>query len=138
MVTIVRIAVAAGFLSAVADRFGLWGPPGSPLAAWGDFTQFTAYTGKLLFFLPPSLIPFFAWAATIAELVLGVLLIALFVRGIRPHETGLAAAALLLSFALTMTLSLGVKKPLDYSVFAAAGAALLTAYTPRSTSKGAH
>jgi uncharacterized membrane protein YphA (DoxX/SURF4 family) len=134
MVTIVRIAVAAGFLSAVADRFGLWGPPGSSLAAWGDFAQFTAYTGKLLFFLPPAVIPLFAWGATIAELILGVLLIA----GIRPRETGIAAA-LLLSFALTMTLALGIKKPLDYSVFAAAGAALLTAYTPRSTStsKGA-
>jgi hypothetical protein len=61
MVTIVRIAVAAGFLSAVADRFGLWGPPGSPLAAWGDFAHFTSYTAKLLFFLPHSLVPLFAW-----------------------------------------------------------------------------
>jgi hypothetical protein len=26
---------AAGFLSAVADRFGLWGPPGAPNVAWG-------------------------------------------------------------------------------------------------------
>jgi hypothetical protein len=25
-----RLALAAGFLSAVADRFGLWGPPGTP------------------------------------------------------------------------------------------------------------
>ena len=25
-----RFALAAGFLSAVADRFGLWGPPGTP------------------------------------------------------------------------------------------------------------
>jgi uncharacterized membrane protein YphA (DoxX/SURF4 family) len=134
MVTIVRIAVAAGFLSAVADRFGLWGPPGSPLAAWGDFAHFTAYTGTLLFFLPPSLVPLFAWAATIAEIVLGVLLIA----GIRPRETGIAAAALLLSFALAMALALGIKKPLDFSVFAAAGAALLTAYAPNPQSKGAH
>ena len=132
MVTIVRIAVAAGFLSAVADRFGLWGPPGSPLAAWGDFAQFTSYTGKLLFFLPASLVPFFAWAATIAELVLAALLIA----GIRPRETGIASAALLLSFALAMTIALGIKKPLDFSVFAAAGAALLTAYTPHLQSKG--
>lgn len=131
MFTIVRIAVAAGFLSAVADRFGLWGPPGSPLAAWGDFAAFTAYTGKLLFFVPPSLVPPFAWAATIAESVLGVLLI----LGIRPRETGLAAAALLLSFALAMTLALGIKKPLDYSVFAAAGAALLTAYPTKESDR---
>jgi hypothetical protein len=25
-----RLALAAGFLSGVADRFGLWGPPGTP------------------------------------------------------------------------------------------------------------
>jgi hypothetical protein len=25
-----RVALAAGFLSAVADRFGLWGLPGTP------------------------------------------------------------------------------------------------------------
>jgi hypothetical protein len=28
-----RAALAAGFFSAVADRFGLWGPPGTPHAA---------------------------------------------------------------------------------------------------------
>jgi hypothetical protein len=80
-----------------------------------------------LFFLPPSFVPLFAWAATIAETVLAALLI----FGIRPRESGIAAAALLLSFALTMTLALGIKKPLDYSVFAAAGAALLTAFPPQ-------
>jgi hypothetical protein len=51
-------------------------------------------------------------------------------------ETGIASAALLLSFALAMTVALGIKKPLDYSVFAAAGAALLTAYVPSPKSKG--
>lgn len=137
MVTIVRIAVAAGFLSAVADRFGLWGPPGSPLAAWGDFAHFIAYTAQLLFFVPRSLIPFFAWTATIAEVVLGVFL----VTGIRPRETGIAAAVLLFLFGVAMTLALGVKKPLDYSVFAASGAALLTAFPrdrkdARNDSKG--
>ncbi len=34
---------------------------------------------------------------------------------------------LLLSFALTMTIALGVKAPLDFSVFAAAGGAFLLA-----------
>ena len=49
-----RLALAAGFLSAVADRFGLWGPPGTPGVAWGGFDRFLAYTGKLLWYLPPS------------------------------------------------------------------------------------
>jgi uncharacterized membrane protein YphA (DoxX/SURF4 family) len=117
-----RLAVAAGFLSAVADRFGLWGPAGAPRAAWGNFEAFTAYTARLLPFIGAAYISLFAWTATVAEIVLAVLLIA----GVRPRETAVASAALLLSFALAMTWSLGIKAPLDYSVFAAAGAAWLT------------
>jgi hypothetical protein len=30
-----RVTIAAGFLSAVADRFGLWGPPGAANIDWG-------------------------------------------------------------------------------------------------------
>ncbi len=41
-------ALAAGFLSAVADRFGLWGPTGTPGVAWGGFDPFLVYTRKLL------------------------------------------------------------------------------------------
>ena len=39
----------------------------------------------------------------------------------------LASAGLLLIFALAMALSLGIKSPLDYSVFSASAAALLLA-----------
>ena len=53
-VWLLRLALAVSFLSAVADRFGLWGQFGSG-AAWGDFERFTAYTAQLLWFLPPSL-----------------------------------------------------------------------------------
>jgi hypothetical protein len=42
-----RIALGISFLSAVADRFGLWGAYGQPNVAWGDFSRFVAYTGKL-------------------------------------------------------------------------------------------
>ena len=52
-----RFALAVGFLSAVADRFGLWGPAGTPGVAWGGFDPFLAYTGKLLWYLPPALVP---------------------------------------------------------------------------------
>src|SRR5262245_57563211 len=57
-----RLALAAAFLSAVADRFGLWGPAGTAGVGWGGFAPFLAYTGKLLFFLPPSLVPVAGWA----------------------------------------------------------------------------
>jgi hypothetical protein len=32
-----RLALAGSFLSAVADRFGLWGVYGSPNVAWGSY-----------------------------------------------------------------------------------------------------
>ena len=50
------MALAFSFLSAVADRFGLWGQFGVGGVAWGDFERFTAYTARLLWFLPQSLV----------------------------------------------------------------------------------
>ena len=119
-VWLLRVALAISFLSAVADRFGLWGQPGSG-AAWGDFERFTAYTAQLLWFLPPSLASPAAILARAAEAVVaGGLLV-----GWRRHWWAFAAAALLLGFALAMTGALGVKAPLDYSVWTAAAAAFL-------------
>jgi len=64
-----RVALAVGFLSAVADRFGLWGQFGVGGVAWGDFERFTAYTARLLSFLPPSLASPAAILATAAEVI---------------------------------------------------------------------
>jgi hypothetical protein len=117
---LLRVVLAFSFLSAVADRLGLWGQFGSGVA-WGDFGRFTAYTAQLLWFLPPSLVWPAAILATGAEvLVAGGLLV-----GWRLHWWAFAAAALLLSFALAMTGALGVKIPIDYSVWTAAAAAFL-------------
>jgi uncharacterized membrane protein YphA (DoxX/SURF4 family) len=66
---LLRIALGASFLSAVADRFGLWGAYGQPNVAWGDFSRFVAYTGKLNWFVPTAVAPALAWAATSAVLV---------------------------------------------------------------------
>ena len=124
-----RVALATAFLSAVADRFGIWGANGAPGVAWGDWSHFVAYTGKLLWFLPPALVNPAAWAATIAEAGLAIALL----TGLGSRIVALASAALLASFALTMTVALGIKAPLDYSVFTAAAAALLlAAITPPS------
>ena len=57
-----RIALALAFLSAVADRFGLWGKPGRPGVSWGNMGQFNAYVAKLNWFLPATDIPKTAWA----------------------------------------------------------------------------
>ena len=116
-----RVALAFSFVSAVADRFGLWGQSGVAGVAWGDFEQFTAYTAQLLWFLPPSLVSSAAVLATAAEVIVaGGLLV-----GWRLRWWAFAAAALLLSFALAMSSALGPKAPIDYSVWTAAAAAFL-------------
>jgi uncharacterized membrane protein YphA (DoxX/SURF4 family) len=119
VVLFLRFSLGTAFLSAVADRFGMWGPPGASNAAWGDFANFTAYTGVINPFVPKSLIPALAWLATILEAVLGLFLLA----GFKPRETGFASGLLLLLFALAMCVSVGIKQPLNYSVFSASAAA---------------
>jgi uncharacterized membrane protein YphA (DoxX/SURF4 family) len=116
-VWLLRVALAFSFLSAVADRFGLWGQ----FASWGNFERFTAYTAQLLWFLPSSLVSPAAILATAAEVVVACGLLI----GWRLHWWAFAAAALLLSFALAMTGALGVKAPTDYSVWTAAAASFL-------------
>lgn len=117
-----RFAIALGFLSAVADRLGLWTPLlGSENVVWGNMDSFTAYTGILLPWVPQFLIPLFAWAATIAETVLGILLLI----GFQKRLVALLSGILLLTFAFAMVFSLNVKAPFDYSVFAAAACAFL-------------
>jgi uncharacterized membrane protein YphA (DoxX/SURF4 family) len=93
--------------------------------AWGDFARFVAYTGKLNWFVPTILLPTLAWASTFAEMLLGLAL----VMGLFTRIAALLSGMVLLSFALAMTIALGVKAPLDFSVFSAsAGAFLLAAY----------
>ena len=40
-----RFALGASFLSAAADRFGLWGPYGAKNVSWRNFAHFVEYTG---------------------------------------------------------------------------------------------
>jgi putative oxidoreductase len=118
-----RLALAIGFLSAVADRFGLWGPPGASGVAWGSWPLFVAYVAKLNWFAPSAVVPFLAWVSTVAEvgLALGLLV------GWQLRWFALGSGLLLLAFAVTMTLALGIKAPLDYSVFAASAGAFVLA-----------
>lgn len=111
-----RLAVAAGFLSAVADRFGMWSPE---VSAWGNFDSFVVYTGLLIPWLSGSLLFAVAVLATAAEILFGIFLLI----GFKTELTAKLSGWLLLLFALSMTFSLGIKKPLDYSVFSASAAA---------------
>jgi uncharacterized membrane protein YphA (DoxX/SURF4 family) len=116
-----RLALGISFLSAVADRFGLWGAYGRPNVAWGNYARFVGYVAKLNWFLPAAMIPALSIIVTAAEALFGLLLIV----GWKTRITALLSGALLTSFALAMTAALGVKAPLDFSVFSAAGGALL-------------
>ena len=113
-----RLALAASFLSAVADRFGLWGPAGTPEVAWGGFDPFLAYT-VALFPLPAGNVAAAGWAATVLEVTLAVGLLA----GVRLRAVALASGVLLSVFAATMTIALGPEPPLSSSVWSAAAGA---------------
>lgn len=117
-----RIAIALSFLSAVADRFGWWTPLlGSENVTWGTMENFIAYTGLIVPWIPTRILPLSAWLVTLAESVLGILLII----GYQKRITALLSGILLLTFAFSMLFFSTVKAPLDYSVFTAAACAFL-------------
>jgi putative oxidoreductase len=116
-----RACLSVAFFSAIADRFGLYGPHGAQNVGWGDWTHFLQYVAQLNWFMPKSLIPTIGAVETVIEFVLAVSLLAGFYQRI----TAWASAALLTSFALTMTVALGFKAPLGRGVFTAIGGALL-------------
>jgi putative oxidoreductase len=125
---LLRLALGVTLLSAVADRFGIWGPPGGTTVAWGDWSHFVAYTAKVNSFLPSTLAPALAIIATFAETLLGITLI----LGIFRRPVAFASAALFALFAGAMTVSFGVKAPLDFSVFVDFAAAFLLGAWPAS------
>jgi putative oxidoreductase len=123
---LLRLALGVTLLSAVADRFGIWGAPGAPSVAWGDWSHFVDYTAKVNSFAPSALAPVLAVIATFTEALLGVALI----LGIFPRPVAFASAALFALFAAAMTVSFGVKAPLNFSVFVDFAAAFLLAARP--------
>src|SRR5699024_12638991 len=118
-----RIALAAGFLSAVADRLGLWGPPGAAGVAWGNWELFLDYVAALNWFVPASLIPALGWIATIAEVVIAVGLL----MGWQLRWFSAAAGLMLLPFALSMTFAHGLKAPHDAPAYLASAGACVPA-----------
>src|SRR5215470_13951906 len=90
-----RFALGLSFLSAVADRFGVWGPFGAKNVSWGTFARFVEYTGAVTSLFPSSWTLSFAWAATVAETLCGVLLIV----GFKIRIVSVFSGVVLLSFA---------------------------------------
>jgi hypothetical protein len=69
---LVRVALAAAFLSAVADRLGIWGPPGTEGVAWGNVANYEKYVAQLNWYLPVRLVSVVGWIATVCEIVFAV------------------------------------------------------------------
>jgi thiosulfate dehydrogenase [quinone] large subunit len=111
-----RLGIAFGFLSAVADRFGLWP---KKISFWGNWENFLVSTKNMNPWLPENLIFAFGSMATAAEILFGLCLL----FGFKTSLFGKLSGLLLLIFGLAMAFSSGIKAPLDYSVFAASGAA---------------
>lgn len=116
-----RFALAASFLSAVADRFGLWGAFGEQNVAWGDFSRFLEYTRRLNWYLPAGIIGTLAVGSTGAEFLFGLLLLI----GWHTRTVALLSGILLMAFGTAMALALGIQASLTFSVFSAAGGAFL-------------
>lgn len=118
-----RLALGIAFLSAVADRFGIWGYPGAPHVAWGNFHNFLIYAGKLNPWFPATWVPAVGWIATLCEIAFGIALI----LGFHTRVAAFLSGLLTLAFALGMAFGLAIKAPLDYSVFTASAASFLLA-----------
>jgi len=118
---VLRIAIGLNFGLAVLDRFGVLGAYGSPAVSWGDWGHFVVYTRQVNAFLPESVAPALALAATVYEIVLSVTL----VLGIRTRVFLVAAAILLFLYGTAMTLSFGFASQLAYGVIVLFAGSLL-------------
>lgn len=111
-----RFAISAGFISAVADRFGFWSPE---VSVWGNWENFLSYTELINPWIPSSLIPTIGILATAAEVLFAICLI----LGFKTELFAKLSGILMLLFALSMTFSTGIKGAFDFSVFSASAAA---------------
>lgn len=120
---VLRLGLGLGFLSAVADRFGLWGPFGERNVEWGNYSRFLDYTQTLNGYWPTSLIPTLGAVATGAEILFGLLILV----GWHTRIAARLSGGLLIVFATSMTISLGVKSVLNYAVLTGIGGSFLLA-----------
>ncbi|MCY1481969.1 hypothetical protein D3C87_364900 [compost metagenome] len=118
---LLRIALGVSFLSAVADRLGILGPFGERNIEWGNWDSFITYTATMMPFLDRPAVNIMGSIASIAEAVIGILLII----GFKTRLAAISSCILTLLFALAMTVFLGIKAPINFSVFTAITASLM-------------
>jgi uncharacterized membrane protein YphA (DoxX/SURF4 family) len=120
---VLRLGLGLGFLSAVADRFGLWGAFGQPNVEWGNFSRFLDYTHMLNWYWPAGMIPALGTIATGAEILFGLLVLV----GWHTRVAARLSGVLLIVFATSMTIALGPKSVLNFAVLTGIGGSFLLA-----------
>ncbi len=122
-----RLALGLGFILPVMDRFGWLGAPGTNGNAWGNWSNFVAYTHTLLPFFNSGWVYVMAILATVAETVLGISLI----LGFKIRLMAFGSFVLTLLFAVCMFCFLTPRAPFNASVFVVSAASLLLSAIPR-------
>jgi thiosulfate dehydrogenase (quinone) large subunit len=113
---LLRLSISAGFLSAVADRFGWWS---ATVSVWGNWNNFIDYTRLINPWFSSGLISVVGAIATGAEIIFALFLL----LGLKTELFARLSGFLLLAFGLSMTFSTGIKGAFDYSVFSASAGA---------------
>lgn len=120
-----RYALSAAYLSAIADRLGWWGEPGTPNVTWGSIDNYNKFVAILNPWASEPLVPVVGWTATSLEAIFA----GCFITGYKVRPAAIGSAGLLASFAIAMAYNLGVQSQLNYSVPSAAACSLLIAAT---------
>lgn len=125
-VSLLRFALALGYLWEVADRLGILGAHGQQHVGWGDWQHFMVYARQTMAFVSAGLVPLLAVVATVCEAVLGLLLL----TGLFTRIAAIGSGILSFLFALAMAISFGIESPIGYSVFTVSAASFLLAVQP--------
>jgi putative oxidoreductase len=120
-ILLLRLALAFGFLSAVASRLSLWGQHSS---GWENFLT---YAQQVNSFASENT----AWVLAVTSTILETVFALLLLIGYKTRFAAIGTALLTLLFALAMTYSFGIKEPLDYSVFVVCAATFLLSTMPQ-------
>jgi uncharacterized membrane protein YphA (DoxX/SURF4 family) len=118
-----RLALGFTLLSAVGDRFGIWGKAGEKGVVWGNWSNFIEYTHSLNYYVTKDFSSILGILATVLEIIFGLFLI----LGFHTKWVAFGTGILTLLFAFSMTLAFSIKSPLDYSVLVDSGASFLLA-----------
>ena len=97
------------------------GIAGSDGVVWGNWESFVNYSSAVNSFVSKSFNEILAILATALELILPLFLL----LGYKLKQVAFFSGMLLLAFALSMTISFGIKPPFDYFVWTGADASFL-------------